>query len=54
MITNSNAAVNFPITICQSDSGFVFKSSMVPLLNSSAKLFIVIAGIKNRNTQGAR
>ena len=27
---------------------------MVPLLNSSAKLFIVIAGIKNINTQGVR
>ena len=54
MINKSMDAVNFPKTICQLDSGFVFKSSMVPVLNSSAKLFMVIAGIKKRKSQGAK
>ena len=52
--TNRSEAQNLPKTICQSEIGFVFKSSMVPLLNSSAKLFMVMAGIKNRKTQGAK
>ena len=52
--TNRSEAQNFPKTICQSEIGFVFNSSMVPVLNSSAKLFMVIAGIKKRKTQGAK
>lgn len=52
--TNIREAQNLPKTICQSEIGFVFNSSIVPVLNSSAKLFIVIAGIKKRKTQGAK
>ena len=52
--TNRSDAKNLPKTICQSEIGFVFSSSMVPVLNSSAKLFMVIAGIKKRKTQGAK
>tara|TARA_B110000008_G_scaffold127080_1_gene129663 strand:+ start:3111 stop:3401 length:291 start_codon:yes stop_codon:yes gene_type:complete len=33
--------------------GSVFKISIVPKLNSSANVFIVIAGIKNNKTHGA-
>ena len=43
-------AKNSPDTICHSEIGFVFKSSIVQLLYSSAKLFMVIAGIKKIKT----
>src|SRR5690554_1225941 len=33
--------------------GLVSKSSIVPFFFSSANIFIVIAGIRNKNTQGA-
>ena len=44
----------FPDTICQLPRGLVFKISKVPDLNSSAKLRIPNAGIKNIKTHGAR
>jgi hypothetical protein len=39
--------------ISKSVSGFVNNNSMVPLFFSSAKLRMVMAGIKKRYTQGA-
>ena len=44
---------NFPTTSCHVLNGFVRKISKVPVRNSSEKLRIVIAGIRNNNIQGA-
>jgi hypothetical protein len=52
--TKRSTAANFSKTMCQWDIGFVFKSSMVPVLYSSAKLFMVIAGMRNKKIQGAK
>ncbi len=41
------------MTICQSVIGFVFNISIVPDLNSSEKLRMVMAGTKNKKNQGA-
>lgn len=54
MMINKSDAQNFPNTICQLLIGLVCKISIVPLLDSSAKHFIVIAGINNRNNHGAK
>src|SRR5687768_2439014 len=43
----------FPVTSCQRLSGLVCNISNVPLLNSSAKLRMVMAGISNNMIQGA-
>src|SRR5688572_18982289 len=51
-MTRKKQARNFPRTISQSDKGFVSKSSRVPPFASSAKLRIVIAGIRKINTYG--
>jgi 2-hydroxy-3-oxopropionate reductase len=51
-ITNEKLAKNFPITISQSDSGFVNNNSIVPPFFSSAKLRIVMAGIRNIKMYG--
>lgn len=53
MITNNTEAKYLAKTICKSDNGCVNKISRVPLFDSSANIFIVTAGIKNKNTQGA-
>jgi hypothetical protein len=49
-----SAALYFANTIERSEMGRVISSSMVPLLISSVKRRIEMAGIKNINTQGAR
>tara|TARA_R110002051_G_scaffold212509_1_gene277594 strand:- start:1315 stop:1635 length:321 start_codon:yes stop_codon:yes gene_type:complete len=45
---------NLPMTVCEIGIGFMNKSSNVPNLISSEKLLMVMAGIRKRNTQGAR
>ena len=52
-ITKSKPAKYFAVIICHSLSGRVSKSSIVPVRCSSANERMVIAGIKNMNTQGA-
>jgi len=47
-------APNFAITIWSSVIGLVNKVSMVPLLCSSVNIRIVTAGIRNKNTHGAK
>jgi hypothetical protein len=43
----------FPRTISQAPSGLVKSNSIVPVLNSSAKARMVMAGIKNKKINGA-
>ena len=53
-ITNSSTPKYFPVISFQRPIGFVKRISMVPIRFSSAKLFIEIAGIRNKNIHGAR
>ena len=46
--------MNLAKTTSPSSKGRVRRSSKVPLLRSSAKLRIVIAGMRNKRTQGAK
>ena len=50
--TKVNIDKYLPKTICMLDKGFVFKVSIVPVLYSSEKVRIPIAGIKSRNIIG--
>jgi len=52
--TINKAPRYFPITIDWGFKGSVFKISKLPDLYSSAKLRIVMVGIRNNNNQGAR
>ena len=52
--TSTSAAPYLPSTICVSVTGRVVMNSMVPLLFSSAKLRMVMAGIRNINIHGAK
>ena len=45
----SNTEKYFPDTICQDVTGLVLRISNVPVLNSSERERIVIAGIRNNN-----
>ena len=45
-------ARNFTKTILNLEIGFVIKISIVPILYSSAKIRILIAGINNKNKRG--
>ena len=53
MKTRNEAARNFENITFISEIGFVKSNSIVPVFFSSAKSFIVIAGIKNINILGA-
>jgi hypothetical protein len=44
----------FPSVICQAVKGLVRRVSNVPLLYSSEKLRMLMAGTRKRSTQGAR
>lgn len=50
--TKSTAAKNLPQTISLSVMGLEYINSIVPSLFSSAILFIVTAGTRNKKTQG--
>jgi hypothetical protein len=51
---NNNEPKNLPPTISQIFNGLVNSNSKVPCFISSEKLFIVTAGIRNKNIQGDR
>lgn len=51
--TMKNAARYFPSTMLHSEMGRVSKSSAVPEWYSSEKLPMVMAGIRNKKSQGA-
>ena len=48
MPTKHQAARNFPNTACAVETGSVIRSSMVPVLRSSAQSRIATAGIRNK------
>jgi hypothetical protein len=54
IISKVKIAKNFPRTRVTLVIGLVFKISIVPERNSSANVFIVIAGIRKINIHGAR
>ncbi len=49
---NAQAARNFAMTACPMVTGNVIKSSIVPVLRSSAHSRIETAGIRNKYSQG--
>ena len=51
--TTRNEPINFPMVKADMFKGFVRKISKVPVRNSSEKLLIVIAGIRNNKIHGA-
>ena len=53
MMIKIKAPKNFPKTISVTDRGLVNNNSIVPSFNSSEKLFMVVAGIRNNKIQGA-
>lgn len=50
---NRNAPQNLPSTNFQTEMGLINNNSSVPILRSSEKLFMVMAGTKKIKTQGA-
>src|SRR5690606_19439888 len=53
MAPRKKAPQNFPKTSFQAEMGLISSSSMVPILRSSEKLFMVTAGTKKIKIQGA-
>jgi len=53
MTTTMRLPKYLPKTICHLLNGLVCKISNVPVLNSSAKLRMVMAGMSNNNIHGA-
>ncbi len=54
MPQKTQAARNFPKTVCAGVIGSVIRSSIVPCLRSSAHRRIEMAGIRNRYSQGCQ